>query len=44
MGFFDFLFGEGPSTDTQVLDTLTPEQQTALNQLLKDLGGVSPTF
>jgi len=44
MGFFDFLFGEGPSTDTQVLDTLTPEQQASLNQLLKDLGGASPTF
>lgn len=44
MGFFDFLFGEGPSTETTVLDTLTPEQQQALNQLLRDLGGASPTF
>ena len=39
MGFFDFLFGEGPSVDTQTLDTLTPEQQQALNSLLSQLSG-----
>jgi len=44
MGVFDFLFGEGPSVDTQILDTLTPEQQQSLNQLLKELGGASPEF
>lgn len=44
MGFFDFLLGESPETTTQTLDTLTPEQQAALNQLLKDLSGPSTGF
>jgi len=44
MGFFDFLFGEGPSTTTSVLDTLTPEQQAALNSLLRELGGSREGF
>ena len=44
MGILDFLFGEGPSVDTQVLDTLTPEQRQALNDLLRRLSEDSPTF
>jgi hypothetical protein len=39
MGFFDVLFGEAPSQSTQTLDTLTPEQQQALNQILSSVGG-----
>ena len=38
MSFLDILFGEAPSVDTQILDTLTPEQREALNSLLTDLG------
>ena len=44
MGFLDILFGEGPSTETLTLDTLTPEQQNALNILLGELGGARPGF
>ena len=44
MGFFDVLFGEAPSTEVNTLPTLTPEQQQSLNQLLRELGGGSPTF
>ena len=39
MGFLDFLFGEGPSVETQTLPTLSPEQQNALNKLLGELSG-----
>jgi len=38
MGFLDVLFGSGPSSEEHVLDTLTPEQETALNSLLQELG------
>ncbi len=44
MGFLDILFGEGPSTETLTLDTLTPEQQNSLNTLLRELGGAPATF
>ena len=45
MGILDILFGEGPSVDTQTLDTLTPEQQAELNKLLQQLGSSSgPKF
>ncbi len=44
MGFLDILFGEGPSTETLTLDTLTPEQQNSLNTLLRELGGARPGF
>lgn len=42
MGFLDSLFGSGPEVNTQTLDTLTPEQQRALNSLLFQLSGADP--
>lgn len=39
MGFLDFLFGEGPSVETQTLPTLTPQQQSSLDDLLRQLSG-----